>query len=122
MEKLYRNNASQDISQDILILSDQIGVIKTVNNALEREVDRLSQYTRRHTVVIRGIPTDKGETIKTVEERVKDLLESDMKMPEAVVDFDKCQRIGPKDGNKQSVIVRFKSHNARYSVYQNRKN
>ena len=42
-------------------------------------------------------------------------------MPEAVVDLDKCHRIGPKDGNKQSVIVRFKSHSSRYNVYEKRK-
>ena len=48
-----------------------------------------------------------------------------MGLPDVVPDFDKAHRIGQVktiNGKKaQDVIVRFKSHSARYKVYKNRK-
>ena len=44
-----------------------------------------------------------------------------MDLSDAASDVDKAHRIGAMIDNKQSVIVRFKSHSRRYEVYNNKK-
>ena len=41
-------------------------------------------------------------------------------LPEAATDVDKAHRIGPRNGVNQSIIVKFKSHEKRYAVYEKR--
>ena len=109
------------IKQDML-------VTKNENNILKREVDRLEQYGRRHSVVIRGIPAVEDESTADLTEKVKNVLRNDLSIkPEIIKDFDKTHRIGKvfeteEGARRQDVILRMKSHSARYNIYDNRKN
>ena len=98
----------------------------TVNSRLQKELDRLEQYGRRHSVVIRGIAPAENETNDQLIEKVKQVVCVDNNMKADINrDFDKTHRIGPvtntDSGPKQDVIVRFKSHSTRYKVYHKRK-
>ena len=58
-------------------------------------VDRLEQYGRRQSVVIRGIPVVEGETTADLTEKAKHTLRTDLPItPEVMNDFDKTHRIG----------------------------
>ena len=108
------------IKQDMLITKNE-------NNILKREVDRLEQYGRRHSVVIRGIPAVEDESTADLTEKVKDVLRNDLSIKQDIIkDFDKTHRIGKvfeteEGGRRQDVILRMKSHSARYNIYENRK-
>ena len=101
-------------------------VTATVNARLQKELDRLEQYGRRHSIVIRGIAPVENETNEDLIEKVKQAVCIDNSMKSDINrDFDKTHRIGPviktDSGPKQDVIVRFKSHSTRYKVYNKRK-
>ena len=103
----------------------QAAVTAKVNTALVKEIDRLEQYGRRHSVVIRGIPPNEKETNEELKERVRNVVAGELGLKEQFKDFDKTHRIGPvlttQHGKRQDVIVRFKSHASRYDVYRKRK-
>ena len=105
-------------------LQDKQGVLSQVNSMLSLEVDRLNQYTRRSNVVIKNVFAPENETVPQVEEEVKKII-TNMGLPEVIPDFDKAHRLGKirtiNGKQHQDVIVRFKSHSARYSVFKKRK-
>ena len=65
------------------------------------------------------------ETNTDVEREVKNVIQNELKLPEIVNNIDKLHRTGKikeKNGKRmQDVIIRFKSHKARYTVYSERK-
>ena len=106
------------------LLEEKQGVLSHVNGMLSQEVDRLNQYTRRSNIVLKNVFVPENETVDQVEKEVKNII-TKMGLPEVIPDFDKAHRLGkPKslNGKKhQDVNVRFKSHSARYKVFDKRK-
>ena len=108
------------------ILEDKNAVLEKVTSNLEKELDRLDQYGRRSNVILRNLELPAGKEDETViEKTVKEIVANQLNLPEAADEIDKVHRVGKKkdhQGKKfQNVIVRFKSHRSRYSVYRNRK-
>ena len=99
-------------------------VSKQVSTLLRKEVDRLEQYGRRASLTIKGIPPNRDED-NNLKNQVIDIIKNDLGLPNEALDFDKTHRIGPiydtAHGKKQDVIVRLKSHSARYTIYNKRK-
>ena len=93
-----------------------------VIKSLQGEVNRLQQYTRRYSVVISGIDKPRGkENVEELKKKVETIvtkINSDTK----IEDIDKLHRNGPARGKDQEVIVRFKSHSAKETLYKNRAN
>ena len=110
-----------------ICLSEEKSLIQDrVNMLLRQEIDRLEQYQRRNSVVIKGIDLNRNEENDNLKKEVIEIIEKDLELPEAVLDFDKTHRVGPiyenyKGVKQQDVVVRFKSHSARYSTYLKRK-
>ena len=100
-------------------------ITKTVSNKLAIEVDRLHQYTRRSNVIIRHVPLPENESVELVEEKVREIISKELQLPNIVAEIDKAHRVGKiniqNNKKSQNIIVRFKSHSARYSVYNKRK-
>ena len=101
-------------------------VISThVTDLLTAEVDRLSQYIRRSNVVVKGVFLPEKESKEDVEKKVCDLAKNEMGIPDILGDFDKAHRIGKVkiiNGKKhQDIIVKFKSHAARYKFLNHKK-
>ena len=65
------------------------------------------------------------ETQQQVEAKVVKIIASDLKLAEASKDIDKLHQVGKVktngDGRTQDIIVRFKSHEMRYKVFDERK-
>ena len=119
-EELKRVNERMDV------MESQIAVTARVNTMLAQEIDRLEQYGRRNSIVIRGIKPDDTEDNAKLKECVRQVVGEGLNMKsEFNRDFDKTHRIGPvldtPHGKRQDVIVRFKSHATRYQVYHRRK-
>lgn len=97
-----------------------------VNTELAKEIDRIDQYARRSNIILKNIVLPDKETSDQLETKIKKIIEKDLELKSAVVDIDKLHRIGKvkksaKGKKTQNVIVRFKSHSTRYSVYYARK-
>ena len=65
------------------------------------------------------------ESNEDVEKDIHKMLRNDLKLPAMINEIDKLHRVGKvkeRNGKKvQDVIIRFKSHYARYKVYNERK-
>ena len=110
----------------VLVLEDQVAIATNTSDKLKFEVDRLDQYQRRYNVILKNVAVPKKQTQEGDEKFVKNLFTKDLKLPDAYEDVDKLHRLGSArtgdDGKKtQDIVVRFKTHEARYKVYDERK-
>ena len=111
----------------VTVLEDQVGVATNISNVLKTEVERLDQYQRRYNVILKNVALPKKQTQEGDEKFVKNLFTKELNLPDVYDEVDKLHRLGrPRSGdgdNKktQDIIVRFKSHSARYKVYDGRK-
>ena len=91
---------------------------------LQNRIIQLEQYTRRHSLILKGIPKsgvrgtpeEEGEKLKT---EVSKIVESSGEA--SFDDVDKFHRNGPTYEGEQDVIVRFKTHAAKESFFNTRK-
>ena len=91
-----------------------------VTELLSIRVNQLEQYTRRYSLIVKGLERPRDETAEQLREKVNEILQQS----DTVVnmdDVDKFHRNGPIKDNQQEVIVRFKSHSAKEIVYRKRK-
>ena len=100
--------------------------LKEENDRLREQLDSVDQYGRRANIIIKHMPCSDTERDNPGElhEKVSQFLTKDLKLPHAPKDIDKLHRTGkPKTYNgtkQQNIIVRFKTHATRYSVYRKR--
>ena len=121
--KLEENNIK--LENRLKEVEEKQAITSHVNDQLNEEIDRLNQYTRRSNLIIRNVLLPEEESSKDVKSKVEAMVSKEMKMPDIISEIDKAHRIGKvvnKDGKKlQNIIVRFKSHSARYVIFNNRK-
>ena len=112
--RIAKLESKVDYQQSLLNVKD------CVVKALESELHRLQQYTRRYSVNIIGIPKPRGEKLIDLRKKVEDIITSTDSgiTPE---DIDKLHRNGPAFGADQDTIVRFKTHSAKEAFYKKRK-
>ena len=67
-------NSMKDSTKYIEILSSQVLITSHVTEKLRNELDRLDQYSRRNSLVIRGIPAKPRESVADVEKKVKEVI------------------------------------------------
>lgn len=95
-----------------------------VSDLLHEKIDDLQQYSRRNCLVLEGLPVTTNESVNDLKDKVREAVTNDLNINSTEFDneFDKTHRIGPvSDGQKQKVIVRFKSHSFRSKIYRVRK-
>ena len=113
------------LEEKVALLEGRVAVAENVSEKLCLELDRLDQYHRRPSLIFRNAILPQNETQQAVEGIVKNVLEKELKLPDAVKDIDKLHRVGRvrQKGGKttQDIIVRFKTHCTRYTVYKQRK-
>jgi hypothetical protein len=111
MEKRIRKLEADQIEMNsMLFLKDNVATL------LSQRVAQLEQYTRRPSVIIKGIPVDKNEQHNDLTKIVQDVVEK-CQSETSMVDVDKFHRNGQKDGDNQDIIIRFKSHSAKEEFY-----
>ena len=102
-------------------------ILSKVNAELSKEVDRLDQYHRRSNVILKNMILPEEEQIPTLSKKVTKVLKDDLSISDSILnDIDKLHRVGKikknkKGKNTQDIIIRFKSHFARYTVMEKRK-
>lgn len=91
-----------------------------VSKLLSQRINQLEQYSRRYSVIVKGIPFERNERFGGLKENVKKLVEHS-ESDTTFDDVDKFHRNGPKIDGEQEVIIRFKSHSAKEDFYKKRK-
>ena len=127
MEKELKSikNENEVLEGRVAILEDKIAVSCNTSLKLRQEVDRLDQYQRRSNILLKNVELGPTNSQKDDKKLVQNLLQKELKVPKALVEVDKLHRMGRTRTNAgkktQDIIVRFKSHAARYDVYEARK-
>ena len=100
-------------------------ISENVSKQLANEVDRLSQYTRQSNVIVRNVFLPENESNEQINKKVVKIIKDELNLPNVVDDVDKLHRVGKikqRNGRKtQDIIIKFKTHTSRYSVYNERK-
>ena len=117
--------ANQSLEKKVEHLESRVVISERVSEQLTTELDRLDQYHRRSNIIIKNVFLPENESDDDVKKVVTKIVKNDIVKPELLSSVDKHHRIGKVkevNGKKmQNIIARFKSHSARYSVYQERK-
>ena len=126
MEKRLKEAETTNINLEkkISMLEDRVAVTENVSTRLSQELDRLDQYHRRSNIVIKNVFLPEKESPLVVNATVTKILTTELQLPDSVNEIDKLHRVGKirtKNGKShQDIIVRFKTHSARYAVYKER--
>ena len=115
-KKVQKLECAKAYTDSILVMKDK------VHELLSKRITHLEQYTRRYSVVVKGIECRENEVReRKLEEDVRNLLQESTSTT-TFEDVDKFHRNGPRFENKQDVLIRFKSHSAKENFYRARKN
>lgn len=123
IETLEAQNSAKDTK--IVELELKIADIERSSMAVDTRCDDLEQYTRRLSVRVNGLPACKKGEREDVNKIVEDC-HRDMKIDYDRSDINRAHRVGPVVTNQQtgkkiqSVIVQFRSWDARCRFYKNR--
>ena len=94
---------NKSLENKVDIIESKNAVCEKVTNELSKELDKLSQYTRRSNVVIRNVFLPEKESNEDVEKVVKKIIAKDLQLPNEIINIDKLHRIGKvitKNGKK----------------------
>ena len=102
------------------MLENSPSVAKNTNSLLEKEVDDFLQYQQRACIIVDRMKPVDGETEEQIKEKVSNVLVKNLGFDEERVDskINKCHRLGKPKSEKQSTIIRFKTHCFRAAVYE----
>ena len=113
--RIGRLEAAKTYTDSILLMKDK------VQELLSKRINQLEQYTRRYSVIIKGIECRANEVRDgKLKEDVEGLIE-ECESSTTMADVDKFHRNGPRKDDKQDLIIRFKSHSAKEHFYKARK-
>ena len=110
-----------NLENQVTILKTDQAIASTVNSRLVDQIDKLETYSRRNCVVLNNVPARADESQREIEGKVVQTLRDSGITQDVVRDIDKMHPIGKIHQNKQKIIIRFKSHSKRYSLYRNKK-
>ena len=114
-KKILHLESAKAYTDSILVIKDK------VHELLSNRITHLEQYTRRYSVIVKGIDYRNNEVRDgKLEEDIRNLfLESNT--TSTYDDIDKYHRNGPRYEAKQDILIRFKSHAAKENFYRARK-
>ena len=83
----------------------------------------MHEYSRRNCLIVSGIPIKHGESTVDLKRSIEKIVLKNVGVSKEFFEyeFDKVHRIGAADGDKQNVIVRFRSHQFPSELYYGRK-
>ena len=105
-------NKVETLENKVVVLESTLEVNQNTSDKLSAEVDNLHQYSRRNCLIISEIPIKHGESTADLKRSIEKNVPKDVGVSKEFFDyeFDKVNRIGAADSDKQNVIVRFRSH------------
>ena len=116
-------NKVETFENKVVVLESTLEVSQDTSDKLSAEVDNLHQYSRRNCLIVSGTPIKHGESTVDLKRSIEKNVFKDVGVSKEFFEyeFDKVHRIGAADGDKQNVIVRFRSHQFPSELYYARK-
>ena len=110
------------MSGQICQMKSEMIVTSHVSELLKQQLDDSVQYSRRNCLILDGVDVKNNENENSIIQDVKEILETEVKLEKEVInDIDRAHRIGPYNGDRQSIIIKFKSFSSRTRTYYKRK-
>ena len=109
----------ETLENKVVVLESTLEVSQNTSDKLSAEVDNLHQYSQRNCLIVSGIPIKHGESTADLKRSIEKKVLKDVGVSKDFFDyeFDKVQRIRAADGDKQNVIVHFRSHQFPSEIY-----
>ena len=99
--------------------------LKTLTNnfkELEKQVEYIDNYSRRNSLVIKGIEESQNETWEDTERKVRDMIKDKLKLNESAIEIERAHRVaGTTDGTK-NIAVKFLRFKDKDDILANAKN
>ena len=111
----------ESLENQVVVLKSEQAITSTINSRLVDHIDKLDAYSRRSCLVLSNAPAVSNESSSEIERKVRKTLAESGLSHGVVNNIDKLHPIGEIRGNKQKIIIRFKSHSSRYNLYRNKK-
>ena len=113
----------ETLKNKVVVLESALKVSQNTSDKLSAEFDNLYQYSRRNCLIVSGISIKHGESTADLKRFIEKNVLKDVGVSKEFFEyeFDKVHRIGAADGDKQNVIVRFRSHQFPSELYYARK-
>lgn len=106
------------LNKQLASLQQQLKEKDTVIDALNKEVDRLHQYSRRNCVRVFGVPETRNESTDVV---VQKLCQEKLGVTLNPTAIDRCHRLGRHNSDKcRPIIIKFTRYYDRASVYKSK--
>ena len=112
-------NKVETLENKVVVLESTLELSQNTSDKLSAEVDNMHQYSRRNCLIALGILIKHGESTADLKRSIEKNVLKDVVVSKEFFDseFDKVPRIGAADGDKQNVIVRFRSHQFPIELY-----
>ena len=103
----------------ITILENNVSMLSTTVDVLNKQLDRQEQYSRRNCLLIHNIPENEDEN---TDDTVLKIIEEKVGEPVGIEDLDRTHRLGPPKTNKnRPIIVKFSRYHTRNRVFKKKK-
>ena len=113
-DRVRKLERDQTMNEALLVMKDRVQTL------LSKRITQLEQYTRRYSVVIKGIDREFNEKPDDLRKKIQAIIDK-CESSTTFEEIDKYHRNGKREGKTQEVIVRFKSHSAKEAFYKKRK-
>ena len=116
-------NKVETLENKVLVLESTLEVSQNTSDKLSAELDNLNQYSQRNCLIVSGIPIKHRESTADLKRSIENNVLKDVGVSKGFFDykFDKVHRTGAADGDKQNVMVHFRSHQFPSELYHARK-
>ncbi len=112
------NTENTKLQEQTTDQQEQIDDILTNVEEQSRELEDVMQYVRRNTLVITGLPEQRGEN---TDEVIKNFTASKLDIVVKDADIDRSHRLGKPSGKSRPIIVKLTSYNMRAKIMKARK-
>ena len=116
-------NKVETLENIMVVLESTLEVNQNTSDKLSAEVGNLHQYSQRNCFIISDIPIKYVQSTADLRRSIEKNVLKDVGVSKEFFDyeFDKVHRIEAADGDKQNVIVRFRSRQFPSELYYTRK-
>ena len=107
------------LENKVEVLESTLQISKNTSDKLSVELDNLHQYSQHNCLIVSGIPITQGESSANLKQSTEKNVLKDVGVSKEFLDceFHKIHRIGAAYGNKQDIIVCFRSHQFPSQLY-----
>ena len=105
-------NKEETLENKVVVLESTLEVSQNTSDKLSAELDNIHQYSQCNCLIVSSILIKHGESSANLKQSIENNMLKDVWVSKKFFHykFNKIHRIGAAGGNKQNIIVQFRSH------------